>query len=1836
MDPLADIPSASTPTLTTSDPLADIPKADTSLSDSHNEAAQYNPDHVAKALDLSKAANVDPSYVLGNLPAVEKAALAPEPNIKTRNPALFALLNSSPHVMGIGFDDVHPGGSLALLEDNVKTARIASSLLDAARAGWQDSVRGRELARHSPDLVLGPEPSLLHESVAMGVGMAVDLPEFMIFGAVGGLAGPVTGMATAFGGHAALKQALIERDHGDINSAAELIRRAKAVAEPGAKGALVGASLALSGATATAYGASAAAKLAMEVGAMTTTSAAVEGRTPTTHDFVLNSIAFLGAHAASMSWAKMGEIAQGSKIRGRGEVGAQTFADHADTVSGPAYIPIEKWDALHGANVETMNRNLGIEKAYAAAKASGGDVEIPAGKFLSSEMDTHRDKLTDDVKSNPEAKTVNQLKDAEAEQKKLAEKAAAAPEEKPTLPYNPYPGLSVKQRAVETDLAKTFSKPEAVEKYNALPGTEGGKILDVDEARSISDAYNENNATRMAYTLATHKPSSAFIKKLYFDKLAEPAKGPVLFMAGGGGSGKSTVRKAFLSDVSANADIIMDGTFAKQPDAIEKIEAALSSGRNVTIAYVHRPFEAAVKGVVSRTGFEKVGGRWVPSEVMAEDHVMSQETYKALAERYRGDPRVTLKAFENPEAASGEHVSPRPIELDALHERSYTKEGEHPTQAVERLTKIAREHNGKIESAAEEAGRLSGNEPQAPGDESGDRRVDGEGVQGPEGEGQAAVAFPDPLQAREQATSKAVSSAQHETGQNDHPLPGVDPIMQTELDRARESARKEAEKILLKPQLEELKRENKTLLNTERQRATAEIKNQVNNEPVFKAISLLDMRKDEMWKHANRYLNDDLPDIDAHGFEAIAEMSGFTSANEMARSLLLTDPTPTFNMRVKARLEEHMAQFASLKDTEAMREQALQAVHTDESGKLIALQQQVLEGMAQNAEINAETAKARRAYANEMWEASKRMAKDVINSKPVESAGRFRAYYTAERNAALKAQKLEAAGKYQEAGAARLEQMHSHALAAESLRVRDNIDRWQRSIEKQQKADPLTWKDQDHFFQAASIMARFGFERRDYQPSKRIESLSSWEARMEENTNTVEIADWLKDESISKDWRKITPTQLQDVRNALKNIKHVASFEDQAYVVFDKADLNDVAKQLLETQQANAHNGKTAPLSMHQTFMDKVVASKDAAMFQLISPETWLRKLDGYKNFGAWQRAFYEQYARGADNKAQMLVEAAEGYAKIWEAYTPKEREAMSKKIFLPELNDSLMKSEIMTMALNYGSESNKGRLLEGRNWTDMQVKNILDREMTKRDWDTVQATWDHINSMWPKIAELYRDLTGFEPEKIAAQKVITPHGEYAGGYFPLRSDPRVEVRGATEQDVSASLAEAPPAWRASTKNGFTKGRVEGAQYKVSLDINGIQRHMTDVIHDLTMRKWVLDANRMLARKDVQASISDALGMDGYRMLNDWVKSVAGTNEFQSREFLGDFFHGLRRRTIIANLGLRISSTILQVDDISAYGSVDPNFGVANAAMAVTGFYGQVTMSPGKFHEGVEFVYARSKYMKYERGENIDRDIKDAARREFGSDDKMAKASMVMVSTVDKLLSIPVWKEAYKKGLELHEGSEQKAVDYADLIIRRAQASGRIGELAAIMRGSEKQKALTMFYSFMNRRLNLWYEAIDKTKGISDAPRLAGTAMALWVVPTLFSSLVHNGLPSTPEKKKKYMKEMLLYPTGLFPVIRDVADFAITKAMGMKGFGYSPTPMTRGVETFGNMVGTLASKEAKTGAKVEAVAKAGAYAVPYPDQANVWLFNTADILSNGAKPRLEDLVKRRPKKERSR
>ena len=189
--------------------------------------------------------------------------------------------------------------------------------------------------------------------------------------------------------------------------------------------------------------------------------------------------------------------------------------------------------------------------------------------------------------------------------------------------------------------------------YAQLPSTDGGRILNTDDAREMSPEYRMDR-TRSA---DVHEPSSAFVKQMYAEKLSKdtpPGKeNMVLFTAGGTGAGKTTglQEASKVSDGIRNAEIVYDTNMNTFDSADKKIQQALKAGRNIGVVYTYRdPVEALENGALkraSRMEAEMGTGRTVPIEEHFKTHAGSREVMERLQDKYGDDHRFHMMVIDN-------------------------------------------------------------------------------------------------------------------------------------------------------------------------------------------------------------------------------------------------------------------------------------------------------------------------------------------------------------------------------------------------------------------------------------------------------------------------------------------------------------------------------------------------------------------------------------------------------------------------------------------------------------------------------------------------------------------------------------------------------------------------------------------------------------------------------------------------------------------------------------------------------------------------------------------------------------------------------------------------------------------------------------------------------------------------------------------------------------------------------------------------------------------------------------------------------------------------------------
>lgn len=194
----------------------------------------------------------------------------------------------------------------------------------------------------------------------------------------------------------------------------------------------------------------------------------------------------------------------------------------------------------------------------------------------------------------------------------------------------------------------------AVREYKALPDTKNGKLLDTDQVRELSPEYRADRSLAPQ----VHEAASAFTQRAFEERMANAPDGAlVIFMAGGGGAGKSSAEH-LLSDAMERANTILDGTLSSYDKASRNVQLALDNNQTVRIAYVYRePLDALAseKGGVLERAMKR--GRPVTLEALVKGHVGSSETVRKLQQAFGDNPNFKIQVIDNSRGAGNAVMS---------------------------------------------------------------------------------------------------------------------------------------------------------------------------------------------------------------------------------------------------------------------------------------------------------------------------------------------------------------------------------------------------------------------------------------------------------------------------------------------------------------------------------------------------------------------------------------------------------------------------------------------------------------------------------------------------------------------------------------------------------------------------------------------------------------------------------------------------------------------------------------------------------------------------------------------------------------------------------------------------------------------------------------------------------------------------------------------------------------------------------------------------------------------------------------------------------------------------
>lgn len=1075
-------------------------------------------------------------------------------------------------------------------------------------------------------------------------------------------------------------------------------------------------------------------------------------------------------------------------------------------------------------------------------------------------------------------------------------------------------------------------------------------------------------------------------------------------------------------------------------------------------------------------------------------------------------------------------------------------------------------------------------------------------------------------------------------------------------------AHDKAVQLLTKESLVNFNQERKDRIQKYREDVEPQVKEAIAKQPLYMASEqILDIASDLKTAKgiANRYLEGNFDESKMATFDMIAEANGFTSGDELAKTIM---SEPSFNGAVNRHIDE-MVQDAFpdiYKERGLAEEAARDAMYNDESGLLINTEAQLIEDKAQGLLKSQRDAETLRKLAVARRQTAKIQAQmDLQNRVKLKEALNTQKYITAERNAAAKAAVALENDDYSAAVRYKNVQAFNHACVVESVRLRNQYAKWQNYFRKQAKAKRETWGNERNFIQAAAIMERFGYKRKDYSDFEKTETLSDYLNDMDDLYDNVAVADWIMDEnvSITNPRERMTASQLEDIVNALKNIKAIAKQEMSINALQKGATYAEFKAEAQETLNKLKTIWKPqVGVAQQPTVMEKLKAS-------LRSTDNLFEMMDDWQ-YGFFSKHFGAAIREAADNETRKILEYEEKTAQAYREWLPDKaaEKAADYQEKYDELGTSVDKHVLVKMLMNLGNESSARILCSTRPvgfensalWVDgdiVQTKiNLIDflgSNLTEADIKYAQDKIDIAEMYWSEMEALETRWTGFSPKKVEALPVELTLSDgktivMRGGYFPLMRDGDTGSKYAGQEVISDTDPRQGRNIRTmSTRRGHLKERVK-AKYPVNLKRGAEFNVAMDAIHDLCFREVMGDFRKIMNDQEMYTLIKEKLGLADFSAFKEYLERAAnpqGTNSGSVGEsWMGSVANWLRARTVNAAIMLNLKTAVQNLGNPLLYGNAVDGFGYSDVVVAVSNYSMNMQLAEG-YKSAKEFVYSKSPWMK-ERSVLPDISLRDMKEMESLNpiEKKAVEFGTRLLVATDNLSAIPVWMQAY--GKKIRDGAgEAEAVDFANTVIRRTLGSSRVTEVAPLLRGGPMLKLFTTFQGFFNTQYNQWAREYNIFLKEKDIMRLTSFVGAKFVMFAFINLMLSDEDPFEEDKDEyqKISKELLTYPMSLAGPVGQVGNAIWSRALGMQTYGYRMTAVQGTIEQMERAAGKVQKVyqgKADYDELVEPTATFVGTALGVPAQLNKLFFNGYDILFNGMEPEVGDIFRRRPKKER--
>lgn len=840
-------------------------------------------------------------------------------------------------------------------------------------------------------------------------------------------------------------------------------------------------------------------------------------------------------------------------------------------------------------------------------------------------------------------------------------------------------------------------------------------------------------------------------------------------------------------------------------------------------------------------------------------------------------------------------------------------------------------------------------------------------------------------------------------------------------------------------------------------------------------------------------------------------------------------------------------------------------------------------------------------------------ARKELGELPISNAIQFKTYQNKAVTAGKKADRALAVGDVDKALGFKREQMLQQARARVAFENFEKSKKLRLKLKQQlqrmtRPKNPIAIEPNMRYFYAhmayqMGLTKYDGLAPTDGFDMNTVLSALDVDALILNQQSMVQLQPWIAEmfyAKTPKSFKSITMNELETLEELMTGMYKNGRNEYEGTTILNddgkSVSFENAVQEIIgeATETFGGATGDVFNILNNQSKTDAVSGKLYGFHLALMKVETFLRRLGGGKN-GFAVKYIYDPISRATQAFNERKEVSMRRLAKDVGIYSKRELFNMRNEHLYTVGNlYGLTKEQLIMIALNWGTESNRQRVMETTKANEVEIERAFQEHMTDKDWEFVIRTWDHINSFFDERSKVQEELYGNPLKKVEGLSFSIGGRNIEGQYFPIVYNPKVNASVSDNQveDIAKTMVSSNAVW--GTGMSATKSRLDVVKDKsLLLDFDVIPNAITEAINHVTMRKAVTDVNKLISNRELQNYIVDKFGADTYQFLRTWVRDnwqdeAAKTNDIDR------LILTLKKNTSTAVMAGRVSVALQNALNIPV---AFYRIGVGNTIRAINhagiGFYGHGTTT---YNNTRDFVLGQSIFMR-ERIQTLDKDLKQGLsiagkglrlgdtnvggyKVEQLADirDDINQMGFRLLTETDFALSIPVWKFAYdQKQAELFgkegvsaEWVEQQSIEAGDRAVRDIFGSGDTKDAAAIQRSrSTFTQLFVPFYSYANTLYNIITEGNYARKDNGDYARFV--KMLWW---TLISQAIGmmaykamtNGDDDKPEDlAKSFIEELVSQGTMGVPIVRDISNMAMKFILGERPYNKGNTVLATSI-----------------------------------------------------------------------